>query len=47
MAEISTGNYEKQVYIARELFLKYDQEKMIRKFALAHDAEDGAVRWGE
>ena len=39
MAEISTGNYEKQVYIARELFLKYDQEKMIRTFALAHDAE--------
>lgn len=39
MAEISTGNYEKQVYIARELFLKYDQAAMIRKFALAHDAE--------
>ena len=28
----STGNYEKQVYFARDLFLRYDQDAMIRKF---------------
>lgn len=33
------SNYEKQVYIARELFLKYDQEEIIRKYRLAHDEE--------
>lgn len=38
MAE-STGNYEKQVYQARELFLKYDQEEMIRKYQLEQDPE--------
>ena len=39
MPERSTGNYEKQVYLARDLFLKYDQEEMIRKFDLASDAQ--------
>lgn len=33
------SNYEKQVYIARELFCKYDQDEMIRKFHLKHDAD--------
>jgi len=32
-------NYEKQVLIARELFLKYDQQKMIDKFHLRSDEE--------
>lgn len=31
------SNYNKQVYIARELFLKYDQEAIIRKFRLKAD----------
>lgn len=31
------SNYEKQVYIARELFLNYDQEKIIQKFHLRQD----------
>ena len=35
----SAGNYEKQVYLARNLFLKYDQEEMIRKFNLASDEQ--------
>ena len=30
-------NYEKQVYIGRELFLKYDQDKLIKKYGLKHD----------
>ena len=29
-------NYEKQVYIGRELFLKYDQDKLIKKYGLKH-----------
>lgn len=33
------SNYEKQVFAARELFLKYDQEAMIDKFRLPHDGE--------
>ena len=33
------SNYEKQVYIARDLFLKYDQQEMIRKFDLKHDQD--------
>ena len=32
-------NYEKQVYIGRELFLKYDQDKLIEKYGLKHDEE--------
>ena len=32
-------NYEKQVYIGRELFLKYDQDKLIKKYGLKHDEE--------
>ena len=31
------SNYEKQVLLARELFLKYDQEKMKEKFHLQSD----------
>ena len=27
-------NYEKQVYTGRELFLKYDQDKLIKKYGL-------------
>ncbi len=33
------SNYEKQVYIARSLFLDYDQNEMIRKFSLKHDEQ--------
>lgn len=33
------SNYEKQVYLARELFLNYDQERLIRKFQLRSDAD--------
>lgn len=32
-----TSNYDLQVDIAREIFLKYDQESLIRKFRLAAD----------
>lgn len=39
MPERSTGNYEKQVYLARDLFLKYDQDEMIRKFDLDSDVQ--------
>ena len=31
------SNYEKQVYIARELFLGYDQQPLIEKFDLKWD----------
>lgn len=31
------SNYEKQVYIGREYFLKYDQNMLIKKYGLAHD----------
>lgn len=33
------SNYEKQVYMARELFKQYDRKTMIRKFELEHDEE--------
>lgn len=33
------SNYEKQVYRAREIFLAYRQDTMIRKFQLEHDEE--------
>ena len=33
------SNYEKQVYMARELFLNYGQEAMIRRFQLKYDEE--------
>ena len=33
------SNYEKQVLMARKLFLNYDQEKMIRKFHLDSDEQ--------
>ena len=32
-------NYEKQVYIGRELFLQHDQDKLIEKYGLEHDEE--------
>ena len=32
-------NYEKQVYTGRELFLKYNQDKLIEKYGLKHDEE--------
>ena len=32
-------NYEKQVYIGRELFLQHDQDKLIEKYGLKHDEE--------
>lgn len=32
-------NYEKQVYLGREWFLKYDQDALIRKYKLKHDKE--------
>lgn len=35
-------NYDKQVYMARDLFLNYDQEEMIRKFYL--DADETWIR---
>ena len=35
----STGNYEKQVYFARDLFLRYDQNEIIRKFDLTSDGQ--------
>lgn len=35
-------NYDKQVYMARDLFLNYDQEEMIRKFSL--DADETWIR---
>lgn len=33
------GNYDKQVLIARELFLNYDQTEMIEKYHLKQDAD--------
>lgn len=33
------SNYERQVDIARDLFLAFDQEKLIRKYGLQHDAD--------
>ncbi len=29
-----TGNYEKQIYIGRDLFLKYNQDMLIKKYKL-------------
>lgn len=34
-----TDNYEKQIYIGRELFLKYDQDMLIEKYKLKSDQE--------
>lgn len=33
------SNYEKQVYIGREYFLKYDQNMLIKKYGLEHDKD--------
>lgn len=35
----NASNYDLQVDIARDIFLKYDQEQLIRKFSLASDAQ--------
>ena len=32
-----TDNYEKQIYIGRDLFLKYDQDMLIKKYELKND----------
>ena len=32
-------NYEKQIYIGRELFLQHDQDKLIEKYGLTHNEE--------
>ena len=34
-----TDNYEKQIYIGRDLFLKYDQDMLIKKYKLKNDQE--------
>lgn len=34
-----TDNYEKQVYIGREWFLKYDQDKLIKKYGLRNNKD--------
>ena len=33
------SNYEKQVYMGREYFLKYDQNMLIKKYGLEYDKE--------
>ena len=37
MAKHFTDNYEKQIYIGRKLFLKYDQDMLIKKYSLKND----------
>ena len=37
--EKNANNYEQQVYIGREWFLKYDQNFLIEKYGLEHDNE--------
>ena len=32
-----TDNYEKQIYIGRNLFLRYDQDMLIKKYKLKND----------
>ena len=32
-----TDNYEKQIYIGRDLFLRYDQDMLIKKYKLKND----------
>lgn len=32
-------NYEKQIYIGREWFMKYDQDKLIKKYGLKNDRD--------
>ncbi len=39
MEKSITNNYEKQVYIGREWFLKYDQNKLIPKYGLKSDRD--------
>ena len=39
MEKNNTNNYEKQVYIGREWFLKYDQDKLIKKYGLKNDKD--------
>ncbi|MEI3138605.1 MAG: hypothetical protein V8T31_02955 [Lachnospiraceae bacterium] len=33
------SNYEKQVYIGRDYFLKYDQNMLIEKYGLEYDKD--------
>lgn len=37
--EKNTDNYEKQVYIGRKIFLRYDQNMLIKKYSLKSDRE--------
>ena len=39
MEKTFMDNYEKQVYIGRELFLQHEQDKLIEKYGLEHDEE--------
>lgn len=39
MEKSVTNNYEKQVYIGREWFMKYDQDKLIKKYGLKNDRD--------
>ena len=39
MEKTFMDNYEKQVYIGRELFLQHDQDKLIEKYGLKHNEE--------
>ena len=39
MERAGKDNYEKQVYLGREWFLKYDQDALIRKYKLKNDKE--------
>ena len=39
MKKMLSDNYEKQVYIARDLFLKYDQRNILKKLPLKYDEE--------
>ena len=39
MEKMLMDNYEKQVYIGRELFLQHDQDKLIEKYSLKHNEE--------
>ena len=37
MEKDKSNNYEKQVYISRELFMKYDQQVMLKRLPLEYD----------
>ena len=44
--EKRTSNYDVAKIRARESFLGYDQEEMIRRFSLVHDADYLYIRTG-